>query len=163
MSGRVEKLLKAYPEMVQQRDCLAYQLAHFQGVSVGEVIDSMMTPQVGGERVQSGGLSNRTERIALEYRERQERINRAWYAHLEQQWGLLNDEIVFLESAIETLPNKLAPFMRDLVIHHLTWDALENKYHISRYTVSAYRKKAIQELEARYNERERDMIAYMLD
>ena len=33
MSGRVEKLLKAYPEMIQKRDCLAYQLAHFKGLS----------------------------------------------------------------------------------------------------------------------------------
>ncbi len=41
MSGRVEKLLKAYPEMIQKRDCLAYQLAHFKGVSAEDVIASM--------------------------------------------------------------------------------------------------------------------------
>ena len=46
MSGRVEKLLKAYPEMIQKRDCLAYQLAHFKGVSAEDVIASMMTPKV---------------------------------------------------------------------------------------------------------------------
>ena len=42
MSGRVEKLLKAYPEMIQKRDCLAYQLAHFKGLSAEDVIDSML-------------------------------------------------------------------------------------------------------------------------
>ena len=45
MSGRVEKLLKAYPEMIQKRDCIAYQLAHFKGLSAEDVIDSMMTPR----------------------------------------------------------------------------------------------------------------------
>ena len=163
MSGRVEKLLKAYPEMIQKRDCLAYQLAHFKGVSAEDVIASMMTPKVDGERVKSSNLSDKTAQIALEYREKQARMNREWCEWLERQWQLLNDEIVFLESAIDSLPDKLAFFMRDLVIEHLTWDALENKYHISRFTVSAYRKKAIRELDARYDEREKEMIAYMLE
>ena len=162
MSGRVEKLLKAYPEMIQKRDCLAYQLAHFKGVSAEDVIASMMTPKVDGERVKSSNLSDKTAQIALEYREKQARMNREWYAYLEKQLQAVNDEIVFLESAIDSLPDKLAFFMRDLVIEHLTWDALESKYHISRFTVSAYRKKAIRELEARYDEREKEMIAYML-
>ena len=162
MSGRVEKLLKAYPEMIQKRDCLAYQLAHFKGVSAEDVIASMMTPKVDGERVKSSNLSDKTAQIALEYREKQARMNQEWCEWLERQWQLLNDEILFLESAISSLPDRLAPFMRDLVIEHLTWDALESKYHISRFTVSAYRKKAIRELEARYDEREKEMIAYML-
>ena len=163
MSGRVEKLLKAYPEMIQKRDCLAYQLAHFKGVSAEDVIASMMTPKVDGERVKSSNLSDKTAQIALEYREKQARMNREWYAYLGKQLQAVNDEIVFLESAIDSLPDKLAFFMRDLVIEHLTWDALENKYHISRFTVSAYRKKAIRELDARYDEREKEMIAYMLE
>ena len=163
MSGRVEKLLKAYPEMIQKRDCLAYQLAHFKGVSAEDVIASMMTPKVDGERVKSSNLSDKTAQIALEYREKQARMNREWYAYLEKQLQAVNDEIVFLESAIDSLPDKLAFFMRDLVIEHLTWDALETKYHISRFTVSAYRKKAIRELDARYDEREKEMIDYMLE
>ena len=127
-----------------------------------DVIASMMTPKVDGERVKSSNLSDKTAQIALEYREKQARMNREWYAYLEKQLQCVNDEIVFLEAAIDSLPDKLAFFMRDLVIEHLTWDALENKYHISRFTVSAYRKKAIRELEARYDEREKEMIAYML-
>ena len=85
MSGRVEKLLKAYPEMIQKRDCLAYQLAHFKGLSAEDVIDSMMTPKVDGERVKSSRLSDKTAQIALEYREKQKRMNREWYAYLEQE------------------------------------------------------------------------------
>ena len=89
--------------MIQKRDCLAYQLAHFKGLSAEDVIDSMMTPKVDGERVKSSRLSDKTAQIALEYRDRQARFNREWYEWLEKQWQLLNDEIVFLESAIAAM------------------------------------------------------------
>ena len=114
MSERVEKLLKAYPEMIQKRDCLAYQLAHFKGLSAKDVIDSMMTPKVDGERVKSSRLSDKTAQIALEYRDRQARFNREWYEWLEKQWQLLNDEIVFLESAISSLPIDWPPLCATL-------------------------------------------------
>lgn len=162
MSGRVEKLLKAYPEMIQQRDCLAYQLAHFQGVSVGEIIDSMMTPQAGGERVQSGGLSNRTERIALEYRERQERINRAWYAHLEQKLQLMNERIQFIESAVAALPSPLSGFMFDYLKGQFTWDQLAEKHNLSRATVGRYRRQAIVKLDNLLANHERELEEYLL-
>ena len=125
MSGRVEKLLKAYPEMIQKRDCLAYQLAHFKGLSAEDVIDSMMTPKVDGERVKSSRLSDKTAQIALEYRDRQARFNREWYEWLEKQWQLLNDEIVFLESAIRALPERYSVVIHDLFIEQMTWDALQ--------------------------------------
>ena len=97
MSGRVEKLLKAYPEMIQKRDCLAYQLAHFKGLSAEDVIDSMMTPKVDGERVKSSRLSDKTAQIALEYRDRQARFNREWYEHLEQELLQMCEEFISLK------------------------------------------------------------------
>lgn len=162
MSRRIEELLKSYPEMVQKRNCLAYQLAHFKGLSAEEVIESMYTPRQDGERVQTSALSDKTAQIAMVYRERQERMNREWYGYLEAQLKALNDELVFLEAALASLSGILPEFMRDLVIDHMTWDALERKYHISRFTVSTYRKKAISELEARYAERDQEMMAFLL-
>ena len=94
MSGRVEKLLKAYPEMIQKRDCLAYQLAHFKGVSAEDVIASMMTPKVDGERVKSSNLPDKTAQIALEYREKQARMNREWYAYLENSFRMSRENRV---------------------------------------------------------------------
>ena len=41
MSERVERMIKEYPSMVMERDCLRHQLANFQGVTEEEVIDSM--------------------------------------------------------------------------------------------------------------------------
>lgn len=41
MSVRIEKLIAEYPDMVRDRKCLAYQIAHFRGLSAEEVIESM--------------------------------------------------------------------------------------------------------------------------
>lgn len=162
MSGRMEKLLKAYPEMIQKRDCLAYQLAHFKGLSAEDVIDSMMTPKVDGERVKSSRLSDKTAQIALEYRDRQARFNREWYEWLEKQWQLLNDEIVFLESAIRALPERYSVVIHDLFIEQMTWDALQAKHHIGRATLSSYRRKGLQALERLYADHQAAETTFML-
>ena len=162
MSGRVEKLLKAYPEMIQKRDCLAYQLAHFKGVSAEDVIASMMTPRIDGERVKSSNLSDKTAQIALEYREKQARMNREWYAYLEKQLQCVNDEIVFLEAAIDSLPGRLASIMRDMVVNRITWNALAEKYYVSQRMIGKYRRKALHELERMYDEHDSQEAAFTL-
>ena len=79
MNRRMDEIVKGYPELVQKRDCLAYQLAHFRGFTADEIIESMYTPRQDGERVQTSNLSDKTAQIALDYQERRERINREWY------------------------------------------------------------------------------------
>ena len=79
MSARVEKLISEYPQMVSQKKCLAYQVAHFRGLSPEDVITSMYTAHHEGERVQTSGTSDKTAQIALNYESRMERLNREWY------------------------------------------------------------------------------------
>lgn len=162
MSARIGKLLKEYPRLKRERDCLAHQIAHFRGVTAAEVIQSMYTPLMDGERVQTSGTSDKTAQIALNYQERMARINREWFEHLENNLRALNEELQFLEAALSTLSGSLPEFMHDMVIERMTWDALECKYHISRFTVSTYRKKAIAELEVLYAAHEKEVVAYML-
>ena len=163
MSKRVEKLLKDYPQMVQERNCLAYQIAHFKGLSTEEVIESMYTPRQDGERVQTSILSDKTAQIAMNYRERTERINREWYAHLANELYILEGKLQLLEAAINALSGVLPDLMRDMVVDQMTWEQLAEKYHMSRATVGRQRQKAIQEMEALYEENEKKVIAYMLD
>ena len=44
MSERVERMIKEYPSMVMERDCLRHQLANFQGITEEEVIPGITTP-----------------------------------------------------------------------------------------------------------------------
>lgn len=162
MSRRIEELLKSYPEMVQKRNCLAYQLAHFKGLSAEEVIESMYTSRQDGERVQTSTLSDKTARIAMAYRERQERMNQEWYEHLEAQLKALNDELVFLEAAIHSLPGTPAGIMWDMIVEQMKWDAIEQKYRISHTTPYRQRHRAISELENLYAHQDHELAAYLL-
>ena len=133
----------------------------FPGLTA-ECDPSMMTPKVDGERVKSSRLSDKTAQIALEYRDRQARFNREWYEWLEKQWQLLNDEIVFLESAIRALPERYSVVIHDLFIEQMTWDALQAKHHIGRATLSSYRRKGLQALERLYADHQQAETTFML-
>ena len=163
MSTKIEKLLKSYPELVRKRDCIIHQLAHFKGVSAEDVIVSMYTPRMDGERVQTSNLSDKTAQIALAYRERQATINQEWIKDLEKRFQLLNEEIVFIESALQSLSGKLSPIMWDMVVEGMTWNAIAEKYYVSQRMVGKYRKKAISELEQLYDEHVRQTAAFLLD
>ena len=162
MSARVQKLLKEYPSMVRERTCLAHQIAHFRGITAEEVIESMYTPLMDGERVQTSGTSNKTAQIALNYQERMERINREWYEQIEKELQSVNDEIVFLESAMASLSGKCAAVLHDMVVNRLSWNELAEKHYVSRSMIAKYRKKAIVEVERLYSKRDADTLRFIL-
>ena len=163
MSERVEKLMRGYPQMKTEIKCLENQIRDFRGITETEMIESMLYSHPEGERVQTSGVSDKTARIAISYRERMDRINKEWYDYLEQKYLLLSEELRFFESAIGSLPGGLSEIIHDMVIEQLTWDTIEGKFHIARSTVSLYRKKAIAELDRLYAVRDAEVAAYILN
>ena len=163
MSARVEKLISEYPQMVSQKKCLAYQVAHFRGLSTEDVIASMYTAHHDGERVQTSGTSDKTAQIALNYESRMVRLNREWYEHLEKQLVELTDELNFFEGALRSLPSNVSQVMWDLVVEGMTWDTVADIHHMSRANVGKLRKRAILELDKLYALRDSTSAAYMLN
>ena len=163
MSARVEKLISEYPQMVSQKKCLAYQVAHFRGVSPEDVIASMYTPRHDGERVQTSGTSDKTAQIALNYESRMVRLNREWYEHLEKELVELTDELNFFEGALRSLPVNISQVMWDLVVEGMTWDAVADVHHMSRANVGKLRKRAILELDKLYALRDSTAADYILN
>ena len=163
MSARVEKLISEYPQMVSQKKCLAYQVAHFRGLSPEDVITSMYTPRHDGERVQTSGTSDKTAQIALNYESRTLRLNREWYEHLEKQLVELTDELNFFEGALRSLPVNISQVMWDLVVEGMTWDAVADVHHMSRANVGKLRKRAILELDKLYVLRDSTAADYILN
>ena len=162
MSTRVETLIRDYPQMVVEKRCLTEQLANFRGLSATEVIESMYSPCVDGERVQTSGTSDKTAQIAMNYRERMERINREWFEGLEQQLHALNEELSFFEAALRSLPDGMSEVMNDLVKTQLTWDAIAAKHHMSRANVGKIRKRCIAIMETLYAAHDQQTAAYLL-
>lgn len=162
MRERIERLIRDYPKNKMELKCLENQIRNFRGISEEEMIDSMYFTQPEGERVQTSGVSDKTSRIALSYRERLESVNRDWYEHLEKQYVSLAEEVGFFESAVNALQGKMGEVMRDMIFSQASWDELAGKHYVSRRTIGRYRQKAIDDLVVLYEKREAEMLSYML-
>lgn len=162
MNNRLERMLKNYRAMVRERDSLAHQIAHFKGLTADEVIESMYTAHSDGERVQTSNLSDKTAQIAMNYQEKMERINREWYEHLERRMMYLVSEIQCFESALDTLPERQAAIMKDMIVGGITWDALCVVHHVSRTMIAKYRRRAIARLSEIYDQNDQATVDYLL-
>lgn len=162
MSGRVEKIMQEYRQMVMERSCLENQIKNFKGITEEEMIDSMQFSQPDGERVQTSGISDKTARIAVSYKDKMDTINKEWQEHLEKKHAVIVEELIFFESAVFSLSGILPEFISDMVMKGVSWDELANKYHISRTMVAKNRKKAIRELEVLYIIQEKAVAEYIL-
>lgn len=162
MRERIEALIRDYQKNKMELKCLEHQIRNFRGISENEMIDSMYFTQPEGERVQTSGVSDKTAKIAMSYRERMDAINEEWYQHLEKQYFSLAEEISFFESAVKALPGKMGEIMQDIVFSQASWEEVADKHFVGRTTIWRYRQKAIDELVVLYEKHEAEMTAYML-
>ena len=162
MRERIEALIRDYQKNKMELKCLEHQIRNFRGISENEMIDTMYFTQPEGERVQTSGVSDKTAKIAMSYRERMDAMNEEWYQHLEKQYYALAEEISFFESAVKALPGKMGEIMQDMIFSQTSWDELADKHFVGRTTIWRYRQKAIDELVVLYEKHEAEMTAYML-
>ena len=162
MRERIEALIRDYQKNKMELKCLEHQIRNFRGISENEMIDTMYFTQPEGERVQTSGVSDKTAKIAMSYRERMDAINEEWYQHLEKQYFSLAEEISFFESAVKALPGEIGEIMQDIVFSQASWEEVADKHYVSRRTIGRYRQKAIDELVVLYEKHEAEMLAYML-
>ena len=148
--------------MVMERNCLENQIKNFKGLTELEMIDSLQFSQPDGERVQTSGISDKTARIAVSYKDKVNSINKEWQDHLEKKHAVIVEELIFFESAVLSLSGILPEFISDMVMKGVSWDELANKYHISRTMVAKNRKKAIRELECLYIIQDKAVAEYIL-
>ena len=162
MRERIEALIRDYQKNKMELKCLEHQIRNFRGISENEMIDTMYFTQPEGERVQTSGVSDKTAKIAMSYRERMDAINEEWYQHLEKKYASLAEEVGFFESAVKALPGEMGEIMQDIVFSQTSWEELADKHFVSRRTIGRYRQKAIDELVVLYEKHEAEMTAYML-
>ena len=162
MRERIEALIRDYQKNKMELKCLEHQIRNFRGISENEMIATMYFTQPEGERVQTSGVSDKTAKIAMSYRERMDAMNEEWYQHLEKQYYALAEEISFFESAVKALPGKMGEIMQDMIFSQASWDELADKHFVGRTTIWRYRQKAIDELVVLYEKHEAEMTAYML-
>ena len=158
-----DKMFRDYKTMKKELSVLASQLSHFTGISEEDFIESMsLSHPEGDERVQTSNLSDKTAKVAMNFRQVVKKQNDEWYNFLLNRYMELGDEINFFEAGIKQLGDKKADVLFELLDGDLTWDSIAQQYNISRALVGVYRKNAIIELDKRYEIREQQEIAYML-
>ena len=159
-----ETMMKEYKQMKLELQVTEMQVQRFTGVSDDDVI-SMMTyhhPSYDEERVQTSGTSDKTFKVACNYKKIMARQNEDWYNFLLKRYVKLKEEIEFFEDCMKSLPDDLLGVVRDLIGKELTWNEIADKHDISRRSVTNYRNRAIDELNHMYEFRDSCVEEYML-
>lgn len=158
----VEKLFKEYHTWKRDIEFFEFELSRFKGVPYDDVIGSLCFSRPSGDKIQTSGISDKTGKAAIIYRQVKERLDEEWFEFLIEKFQSIRDDIDFFEFAIGQLSGKLPEIIRDMVIGQMTWRELSGKYDVSETMIAKYRKKAISELTAVYQLREQTAGQYFL-
>ena len=161
MKEYVEKMIKEYPDMKFERSCLMSQMKSCK-INDEDVIYSMCFSHPEGERVQTSGISDKTAKVALSFRDRKRRMEEERYNFLFEKYQHLDEEISFLESTIADIPGELGEIMSELVIEGDTWEEVCFSHCIGIHKLSDMRKQGIKYLIRAYQRRESMVAAYLL-
>lgn len=149
--------------MKKELEVLQFQMSHFKGVEENDLILSMQfSHPEGGERVQTSNISDKTASVAMNYKQRMERENDEWFSFLFSRYRYVSEEVAFFENSVAALPGNLSGVIQDLVMGELTWENIAMKYHVTTAMIAKYKKKALRELEAVYELRDRQTEVYIL-
>lgn len=162
MRDHVEKMIAEYPKMLSTRTFLKKQIEGYRPVSVEDVIDSMTFSQPDGDRVQTGGTSDKTCTVALVFRDRVNRLNEEVIGQWVKEYDHLDAEIRFLERCIGDLPGDLYDVMSMLVLDGASWDEAQALLCMGRNSIAQRRKEAISLMTIQYQRRASEIEAVML-
>lgn len=149
MDTKVEHLLKNYHEIKRSLDRLNFEIETFRGLGYAEVITALTFTNPDGERVTTSGVSDKTSRIALAYKESTDKLNCEEVKALVVRYNEQKREMDVLEYCITLLEPKLSEVITDMFINKMTWDGMCAKYHISQSTLARYRKSGVAQIAVR--------------
>lgn len=159
----VEKLFKEYGNWRRDLGILEFELSRFQGVPYDDVIESLCFSNPQGDRVQTSGVSDKTGKAAIIYRQVKNRMDDDWFDYLLERHKTIKEEKEFFEYALRQLSGKLPEMIWDMVAEQMSWQELTVKYNVSHAMVGKYRKKAVDELQVIYSMRNQHSEMYMLN
>jgi len=159
---RAEEMFRDYHMLLKEHGLLEYQLSRFQGLTEEDVIESVTFSRPQGDKVMTSNKSDKTGKLAVNYRKIQEQHNDEWYDSLLERYRYLSEEFEFFDYALGQLSDYLPGLIRDLVVEKVSWEALESKYNISHRMVGKARQKAIKEMNDLYEMRDRQVEQYVL-
>lgn len=150
----VDKLLINYHELKRSLGLLEFKIENYEmyRISAERTIEEMTFTSPQGERVANSGVSDKTAKIALNYKSATVDYNEEHLAELEERYKAQKYELDMLERCIFLLKKELSDLITDMVINGMGVDVLSVKYGMSRTSIKRRYKKAVKEIAEMYQE-----------
>ena len=144
--------LKQYPELKRRVILLRYEQEHPARISDGEVIDSMALSRPVSEGIRPAGfISDKTMRIATQFRDRKERLNQETIMEIAQELHSVEQQLSKLEFYVSQLEEKQAEVIRKYYFESKTWGELQREMHLSPRTLLKRRDDGLDALVSIYS------------
>lgn len=143
---KAEYILTHYNELKGDLEMLKYRLENFKPVTENEVIGSLVFERSDEPKVTSTPTNQRSEVIALSFRDKMIQENEELLADLIQRYIRLANDLDNFEMAIRFLKDDLAEFAQEMLKPECNWDSLTREFHISRGTVHNWRRKLLEHI-----------------
>lgn len=143
---KAEYILTHYNELKGNLEMLKYRLENFKPVTENEVIGSLVFERSDEPKVTSTPTNQRSEVIALSFRDKMIQENEELLADLTQRYIRLANDLDNFEMAIRFLKDDLAEFAQEMLKPECNWDSLMREFHISRGTVHNWRRKLLEHI-----------------
>lgn len=128
--------LKQYPSLKKKITLLRYEQSHPARVTDGEVIDSMaLSRPVSNNIKPSGFISDKTMRIAAQFRDRRDRLNQETVMEIAQELNAVERQVSKLEFYVSQLEEKQAEAIRKYYFEGKTWPELQREMHLTPRTL----------------------------
>ncbi len=148
MKESARSILEAYDVLIQRRTVLKEMLRRLSSVTEKDAIEvlcfSRKLPHAEGATPLHGSSP---EEYVSGFQEAFWRRHQKELDVCMNEYHSLDMRISLIESAVASLPERYASLIDGLYFKHLTWDAVEGELHISRHTISQWRKIALNLLE----------------
>lgn len=142
-----EYLLKNYHSILNDLEQMKIELEHYEVETIEETIEGMSFSNYSyGLKDGTKNLGDNTARVAMVFRNVNERINMENKKRLERQIISGEIEIKKLRKSIDCLQEDTKNVIEDLYIKRLKWDQIAMRRYISNNTINRHRKKGIEEI-----------------
>lgn len=109
--------LKQYPELKKKVILLRYEQEHPAKISDSEVIDSMALSRPVSDGIRPAGfISDKTMRIATQFRDKKDRLNQETIMEIAQELYTVEQQISKLEFYVSQLEEKQAEVTENIIL-----------------------------------------------
>lgn len=144
--------LKQYPELKKKVILLRYEQEHPAKISDSEVIDSMALSRPVSDGIRPAGfISDKTMRIATQFRDKKDRLNQETIMEIAQELYTVEQQISKLEFYVSQLEEKQAEVIRKYYFEGKTWGELQREMHLAPRTLLKRRDDGLDALVSIYS------------